>query len=140
MKVDLLKFAADNIFLIAVAVISGGMLLWPLFRRGVGGSSISTLEATQLINHQGALVLDVREPEEFQKGHILNARNLPLGQVEARAGEIEKFKEKPVIVACATGNRSASAAAILRKRGFARVVNLSGGISAWTQAGLPVEK
>ncbi len=140
MKVDLLKFVTDNIFLVAIALVSGAMLIWPLLRRSVGGSSISTLEATQLINHQSALVLDVREPDEFQKGHILNARNFPLAQVEARAGELEKFKEKTIIVACASGTRSGSAAAILRKRGFTNVFNLNGGINAWQQAGLPVEK
>ena len=140
MKVDLLKFATNNIFLIVAAVVSGAMLLWPLLRRGGGGSSVSTLEAIQLINHQSATVVDVREPDEYQKGHILNARNVPLGQVEARVGEIEKFKDKPLIIACASGSRSGSAAAMLRKRGFTQVFNLNGGITAWLQAGLPVEK
>jgi rhodanese-related sulfurtransferase len=140
MKVDLLKFALENIWLIVVALVSGGMLLWPVLRRGVGGASVDTLEATQLINRQDAVVVDVRETAEYGKNHILNARNIPLSQFESRCGEIEKFKEKPVIVACESGNRSGAAAAILRKRGFAKVFNLSGGTSAWQQAGLPVEK
>jgi rhodanese-related sulfurtransferase len=130
----------DNIFLVAIAFASGAMLVWPLLRRGAGGPSVNTLEATQLINRQDALVVDVREQAEYAQAHILNSRGLPLSQLETRAGDIEKFKDKPVIVYCATGNRSSVAAAALRKRGFTNVVNLSGGFAAWQQAGLPVQK
>ncbi len=140
MKIDLLKFVFENIYLIAAAFVSGAMLLWPMVRRGGGGASVNTLEATQLINREDALVLDVRNADEFNKGHILNARNMPLSQLDTRIAEIEKLKEKPVIVACESGNRSGAAAAALRKRGFVRVLNLSGGIAAWQQAGLPVER
>jgi rhodanese-related sulfurtransferase len=129
----------DNIFLIAVAFVSGAMLVWPLVRRG-GGASVTTLEATQLINRQDALVVDVREQAEYAQSHILNSRLLPLSQIEARIGDIEKFKDKPVIVYCASGNRSSTAAAVLRKGGFSQVFNLSGGFAAWQQAGLPVQK
>jgi rhodanese-related sulfurtransferase len=140
MKPDLMKFLVDNVYIIVVAFVSGGMLLWPVLRRGAGGASVNTLDATQLINRQDALVLDVRNADEFQRGHILNARNIPLSQIDARIGDIARYKEKPVIVTCETGNRSSAAAASLRKQGFAQVFNLSGGIAAWQQAGLPVEK
>lgn len=135
-----MKFVMDNIFLVAIAVVSGTMLILPLLRRGAGGPSVNTLEATQLINREDALVLDVREQAEYAQSHILNSRGLPLSQLEARIGDIEKFKDKPVIVYCATDNRSSTAAATLKKRGFSRVVVLSGGFSAWQQAGLPVQK
>ena len=134
-----MKFVMDNVFLIAVAFVSGAMLVWPLVRRG-GGASVTTLEATQLINRQDALVVDVREQAEYAQAHILNSRGLPLSQFEARIGDLEKFKDKPVIVYCATGNRSSAAAAMLRKAGFSKVSNLSGGFAAWQQAGLPVQK
>jgi rhodanese-related sulfurtransferase len=140
MSVDLWKFAQDNYLLIAVAVASGGMLLWPLVRGGAGGSSIGTLEATQLINREDALLLDVREPDEYANGHILNARNVPLAQLEARLRDFEKAKQKPVIVHCATGSRASSAASMLRGKGFEKVYTLSGGVEAWRQAGLPLEK
>jgi len=130
----------DNMFLIAAAIISGAMLVWPLVRRGAGGPSVNTLEATQLINRQDALMVDVREQAEYAQAHILNARWLPLSQIEARIGDIEKFKDKPVIVYCASGNRSSAAAATLRKSGFSNVSNLSGGFAAWQQAGLPLQK
>ena len=135
-----MKFVIDNIFLVAIALASGTMLVWPLLRRGAGGPSVNTLEATQLINREDALVLDVREQAEYAQSHILNSRGLPLSQLEARIGDIEKFKNKPVIVYCATDNRSSAAAATLKKLGFSRVVVLSGGFSAWQQAGLPVQK
>ena len=83
---------------------------------------------------------EAREAGEFAQGHILSARNIPLDQLEARLKEIERYKEKPVIVSCAVGNRAGSAASLLRKQGFTNVVNLSGGIAAWRQAGLPTEK
>ena len=135
-----MKFVIDNIFLIAVAFVSGAMLVWPMARRGAGGASVNTLQATQMINRQDALMLDVREQAEYAQSHILNSRGLPLSQIEARVGDIEKYKDKAVIVYCATGNRSSAAAAALRKRGFNQVFNLSGGFAAWQQAGLPVQK
>jgi len=139
-EVNLLKFVADHIFLVTVAVVSGGMLAWPAIRRTTSGASVSTLQATLLINQQNALVLDVREPAEFQKGHLLNARNVALSELDARAAELEKHKAKPVIVVCENGNRSDKAAAALRKHGFGQVFSLSGGLGAWRQAGLPLEK
>jgi len=140
-EVNILKFVTDNIFLVAVAFVSGAMLVWPAVRRGASGASISTLQATLLINQQNALVLDVREAAEYEKGHMLNARNIPFGELEGRAAEIEKHKAKPVIVVYDDGgNRSGRAATALRKQGFEQVFTLSGGIGAWRQAGLPLEK
>src|SRR6266581_1423335 len=138
-EVNLIKFVGDNLFLVGVALVSGAMLVWPAVRRAGGGASVSTLQATLLMN-QNALVLDVRDAAEYEKGHMLNARNIPLAELDARAAEFEKHKAKPVIVVCDTGNRSGRAAASLRKKGFERVFTLSGGIGAWQQAGLPVEK
>ena len=134
------EFIKNNLMLIAVAFVSGAMLVWPYLRRGSGGPWVSTLEATQLINRQDAVVLDVREAAEFARGHMLGAKNVPLASIEARAGEFDKHKAKPVIVLCNDGGRASKAAGILRGRGFANVVNLSGGFPAWQQAGLPVVK
>ena len=139
-EVNILKFVTDNLILVAVAFISGAMLVWPAVRRGAAGASVSTLQATLLINQQNALVLDVREGAEYEKGHMLNARNIALGELESRAAEIEKYKAKPLIVVCDDGNRSGRAATALRKQGFEQVFTLSGGIGAWRQAGLPLEK
>jgi rhodanese-related sulfurtransferase len=139
MSVDILKFAQDNVLLIAVAAASGGMLLWPMIRGGASGG-LGTLEATQLINREDALVVDVRNPDEFSAGHIVNARNIPVAELEARLREIEKHKRKPVIVLCERGSRAGRAATVLKGKGFEKVHVLAGGIEAWRQAGLPVEK
>jgi rhodanese-related sulfurtransferase len=132
-------FIRNNILLIAVALVSGGMLVWPLLRRTTGGPWVSTAQATQLINREDALVVDVREPAEYSAGHILGAKNVPLERVDA-PGELIKRKDKPLILYCDGGARTSKAAASLKKQGFSRVMNLSGGLGAWQQAGLPVEK
>jgi rhodanese-related sulfurtransferase len=131
-------FVRNNLLLFVVAFVSGAMLLWPLFRRSAGGPWVTTAQATHLINREDALVVDVRDPGEYGAGHILGAKNVPL----SRLGEVDvaKRKERPVIVYCDGGERSAKAVAALRKQGLTRVVNLTGGLRAWQQAGLPVEK
>lgn len=121
-----------------MAVVSGGMLLWPLIRNRSSGASLTPLEATLMINRDDAMVLDVREPAEWSKGHIPNARHIPVGQVEQRLGELERFKNKPIIVSCATGARSSSVCGTLRKAGFEKVFSLAGGLPAWEQAGQPL--
>jgi rhodanese-related sulfurtransferase len=134
------EFVRNNILLIVVALVSGGMLLWPFVRRTTGGPWLNTTQATHLINREDALVVDVREPNEFAAGHVLGAKNLPLARLDASGADLAKKKERPVIVYCDGGDRSAKALATLKKHGFTRVANLSGGLAAWQQAGLPVEK
>ena len=139
-EISVLDFLWKEKLLVAVAFASGGMLLWPLARKSTGGPWVDPLQATQLINREDALVLDVREPGEFGAGHVLGAKNLPLARLDAPLPEMAKRKDKPVIVYCDGSERSAKALAALKKQGFARVANLSGGLKAWQQAGLPVEK
>jgi len=134
------EFVRNNLLLFAVAFVSGAMLLWPFVRRTTGGPWVSTTQATHLINREEALVVDVREANEFAAGHVLGAKNLPLARLDASSAELAKRKERPLIVYCDGGERSAKALAALKKQGFTRVANLSGGIAAWQQAGLPVEK
>lgn len=134
-----MDFVRNNLLLIVVAVVSGGMLLWPLVRRSTGGPHVDTATATQLINREDALVVDVRDPGEFGAGHILGARNVPVERI-AEKPELGKKKERPLIVYCDSGARAVKAAAALRAQGFTRVVTLSGGLGAWQSAGLPVEK
>jgi rhodanese-related sulfurtransferase len=131
-------FVRNNLLLFAVAFVSGAMLLWPLFRRTAGGPWVSTAEATHLINREDALVVDVRDPGEYGAGHILGAKNVPLSRLGD--ADLVKRKERPVIVYCDVGDRSSKAVALLKKQGLTRVANLTGGLRAWQQAGLPVEK
>jgi rhodanese-related sulfurtransferase len=134
----LVDFVRNNLLLIVVAFVSGAMLLWPFVRRSTGGPWVNTAEATHLINREDALVVDVRDPGEYGAGHILGARNVPLSRLGD--GELTKKKERPVIVYCDGTDRSSKAIAALKKQGYTRAVNLSGGLKAWQQAGLPVEK
>lgn len=133
-----MNFVTENIVLIIIALASGAMLLWPLVQRQTGGPALDTLAATRLMNDSNAVVLDVREPAEFATGHLPNARNIPLAELAARAGELPA--NKPVLVCCATGARSNGASGALRKAGREQVFNLAGGLQAWRQAGLPVVK
>ncbi len=136
----MLEFLQKNILLVAAAVGSGAMLLWPLLRGGMGGASVTTLQATQLMNRENALVLDVREPAAYAAGHILGAKNLPLAEIDKRAADFEKYKSKTVIVHCDTGSTATRAVALLKARGFENVFNLAGGFRAWLTGGLPVER
>jgi len=131
-----MEFIQENLSWVMLAVVSGAMLLWQSVRGG--GNNISVTEATVLLNREEAVVVDVRETHEWSAGHIPEARHIALAQVEKRLSELEKFKAKPLIVCCASGNRSSSACRTLKKAGFERVFNLAGGLTAWTDAGLPV--
>jgi rhodanese-related sulfurtransferase len=131
------NFIVENIFLIAIAFVSGGMLVWPLVNKATGGPQLDTLAATRLMN-DGAVVVDVREAEEFSAGHLTSAKHIPVADIDKRINDIPSGK--PILVYCATGTRSGKAAAALKKAGRDQIFNLNGGIAAWKQAGLPVVK
>ena len=136
-----LSFIENNWWLILVMVVSGSMLLWPLVQGRLSPMrEVGTLQATQLINRKNALMLDVRETKEYEGGRVPNAVHLPLSQLDARGAELKKFSGRPVVAYCDRGNRSRAAAARLAKLGFAEVYTLRGGLRAWTEAGLPLEK
>ncbi|HUW97917.1 MAG TPA: rhodanese-like domain-containing protein [Acidiferrobacter sp.] len=124
---------------LALFVVLGLIVIQPVLDAASGIQKVSSQEAVQLINRQGGVVLDVREAAEFQSGHIPRAINIPLGEVMSRGPELKKFKERPVIICCASGSRSARAAAVLKKDGFTSVHNLAGGVSAWRSHNLPIE-
>jgi rhodanese-related sulfurtransferase len=130
-----------NMLLFGLAVSSGAMLLWPLMTRGLRPShEVGAFEAVQLINRRDAVVLDVRDTGEYNAGHIANARHIPEGQVAERIKELEKFKSRPIVVSDRTGTRAPVVTGLLRKSGFTEAVALRGGVAAWQQASLPLEK
>ncbi len=135
-----MKFLLDNWMLISVALASGGLLLWPTLRGAADGDALSPAAAVQLINREKAVLLDVSEPEEFAKAHAGGARNLPFGQVEARLAETVKNKALPLVLICPTGARARRAVAMARKLGYEKAQALAGGLTAWKDASLPVEK
>jgi rhodanese-related sulfurtransferase len=137
----LVQFISSNILPIFIAVFSGIMLLWSFFgNRFRGVKEVDTVAALQLINHKDAIVLDVREPNEYASGHVLNSKHIPLGKLKERMGELEKYKDRPVVVVCRSGNRSGTACFLLGKQGFAQAFNLAGGVQAWQKNKLPLEK
>lgn len=136
-----MQFIRDNIWLVLIACLSGVMLLWPLFGNRLRGvKEVGSGEALQLINHKNALVLDVRDENEFNTGHILNSMQIPLGKLRERIGELERYRERPIVVVCRSGQRTTAACVLLGKQGFGQVYNLAGGVLAWQKAGLPLEK
>jgi rhodanese-related sulfurtransferase len=134
-----MKFLLDNWALIVIALTSGGMLLWPVVRGGAGGG-LTPANAVLLMNRSKAVVVDVCEPEEFAKGHVAGARNVPLGQLEQRLPEVVKNKALPVVMVCQSGARAGRAVGVAKKLGYEQAQVMAGGLKAWKEANLPLEK
>lgn len=134
-----MKFLIDNWMLISVALVSGGMLVWPVVQ-GATASGLTTAMAVHMINRERAVVVDVSEPEEFASGHVGGARSVPLGQLEQRLPEVVKNKGVPLILVCASGGRANRALATAKKLGYEKAQVLAGGLKAWKEANLPLEK
>lgn len=118
-----------------------GLIVWTEFNRMTRKyKQVDVTQAVKLMNHDDSMVLDVREDNELREGKIQGAKHIPLGQLNNRMAELEKSKEKPILVYCRSGNRSSHACAALTKHGFANVANLTGGFTAWQSANLPVVK
>lgn len=136
-----IAFAIKNWYLFAALLIILGLLIGSeMLPRIRGIVNVNPLQALQLINHQDALVLDIREAGEYKEGHIPEARHIPLGKLKERLSELQKFKSRPIIVYCRAGARSSGACALLKKDGFDTVHNLSGGLPAWQNANLPITR
>ena len=134
-----MKFILDNWMILSVALASGGMRLWPLLMGG-GPGALSAAGAVQLINREKAVVIDICEASEFAAGHVGGAKNVPLSQLEDKLPSVVKNKALPVILVCQSGARSSRALAIAKKLGYDKAQSLSGGLTAWRTANLPVEK
>jgi rhodanese-related sulfurtransferase len=135
------EFITNNVLLIGLVLGSGIMLVWPMLTRGSGGvANLDPNEAVLLMNRNNAIVLDVRDDAEFAAGHITDAKHIPLAKLAERIKELDKFKDKPVLVHCQAGVRSTKACDILRKNQFTKLHNLKGGLNAWIAAKLPVVK
>ncbi len=135
-----MNFFVENWSLFLLAAVSGGMLLWPVVSKGARAGSLSPTEAVMLMNREKAVLVDVCSEEEFAKGHVAQARHIPLADLEAKLPTAVKNKATPVILVCATGARSNRAVALAKRLGFENSHSLSGGMAAWREAGLPVQK
>lgn len=125
---------------LALVLLTAMMFGGNLNSRLRGFTNVEPVNAVQLINHDDAVILDVRENNEVSDGLILGAQHIPLGSLKNRISELDEHKGKPVIVGCRSGHRSGVACGQLRKAGFETVYNLKGGILAWKNAGMPLTR
>lgn len=134
-----MKFIVDNWYLFVMAIGSGSMLLVPLLRGG-GPGGLAPASAVQLVNREKGVLIDICGADEYAAGHAVGARNVPLADLETRLPAVVKNKALPVILLCASGGRAQRAAGMARKLGYSNVQVLAGGLKAWREANLPVEK
>lgn len=115
-----------------------GMIIFTEYSRVASGvPALSPFAATQLLNKGEAIVIDVRDEKDYKSGHVLNARNLPVGSLDKRLIEVEKFKEKEIVLYCDNGMRASRAASKMKKDGFLKLHSIAGGMAAWEKANLP---
>ena len=126
----------NNLLLIGVALVSGLALAWPMIQSKRAGASITCTQAVQMMNHQHAILLDIRPSDAFSAGHIPQARSIPATEIEKKAASLPK--NKPLILVCDFGRAAGSVAVRLRALGFTEVSVLGGGMRAWSTAGLPL--
>ncbi len=137
---QLLEFAANHPLLVGAFLAVLTALIWNLAADPGGKHAVDPMAATSLINHEDAVVLDVRSMAEFKDGHIVNAINIPLNGLGSGLKQLEKHRGKPIIAVCRSGSRSGAACRVLRKHGFENAKNLRGGMLAWENANLPVKR
>ncbi len=138
---QVIEFIGNHGLLVGAFVGVLAMLIWNIIGDAISGiESVPPLQAVGLINHDNALVLDVREANEFESGHIINALHIPVGGLGNNLAKLDKYRQQPIVVGCASGNRSSQACRLLKKNGFEKVYNLKGGMLAWQSAGLPTAK
>jgi rhodanese-related sulfurtransferase len=137
---QLLEFATNHALLVGAFMAVLAALIWNLVTDPGGKHAVDPLGATALINHDDAVVLDVRSIAEFKDGHVVNSVNIPLNGLGNNLKQLEKHRDKPIVVVCKSGSRSGAAAKLLRKNGFENAKNLRGGIMAWQSASLPVKR
>ena len=136
---DILPFLVQNLALVLIAVVSGTLLMWPGIAAGTSGG-VAPEAAVQLMNREKAVVVDVSEAEVFAAAHITGSRNVPVNQLEQRLPEVVKNKTVPLILVCASGSRANRALATAKRLGYEKAQVLAGGMRAWKEANLPVER
>ncbi len=133
-----LQFAGAHPLLVSALTASFLLLIFTeLRRKATGLIDVEAADAVKLINND-AVVIDMRSSEAFGRGHIVNARNIPTDELDAKLGSLEQLKSKPIVTVCDTGVSSRRAVAALRQKGLESVYSLKGGMTGWSQAGLPV--
>lgn len=137
---QLIEFAGNHLLLVSAFLVILALLAWNLIANPGSKGSVDPLGATNLINREDALVVDVRPMADYNKGHIVGAVNIPVNGFKKQIGQLEKHKSRPIVVNCRSGNQSQIACKTLRDEGFEKVYNLRGGIMGWQAANLPVTR
>lgn len=133
------EFIANHLFLVSLFIGILMLLLWNIFGSSVSGVlELTPMEATRKINHEKAIMLDVRPEKEFAEGHVLNAINIPFEKLQEQQKELNKHKDRPLILCCRTGTDSVRAARLLKHQGIEQLYILKGGLQAWRNASLPL--
>ncbi len=132
----IVEFATSHFIL-----VSGFIVLWVLFfitesRRG--GQMLSPQQATNMVNRQNAIILDIRNEDDFRKGHIAGSVNIPYARLSDRVNELERYKDAPLIIVCNMGNHASAAGRLLKSQSFTQLARIRGGIQAWRAESLPV--
>ena len=135
---QILEFSGNHTLLVTALLIAASLLMHNLLIGNKG--NITPVKATELINHENAVVIDVRPAADFSQGHIINAVNIPATTLSGQINQLQKYKGKPIIVSCRSGAQSSVACKQLIKEGFENVHNLKGGILNWQSENLPVTK
>jgi rhodanese-related sulfurtransferase len=137
---QLSEFITNHPWLILAAVALTAMLIGGELKRRLSGvRDVAPGEATRLLNHENAIMIDMRSDRDFRDGHIVNAVHAPADNSDMSA-RLEKYRDRPLIVYCRSGQRSMPVCSKLRKQGFEKVYNLKGGVLGWQQADLPISK
>ncbi|WP_430461568.1 rhodanese-like domain-containing protein [Thalassolituus sp. LLYu03] len=131
----LIEFVGNHWELVGIWGAFVAALMWDNSRRS--GASVSPAQATLMINKEEAVVLDIRDKKDFSAGHLANALNIPYANLASRLGELDKHKERPIILVCKTGQTVGIAGKMLREKGF-NAVRLTGGMMEWNNQNLPV--
>ncbi|MES9900447.1 MAG: rhodanese-like domain-containing protein [Sedimenticola sp.] len=134
-----IEFIKQEWMLFASLLAISALLIQNLLTGGAK-NNVEPIAATEMINREDAVVVDVRPINDFSQGHVIGALNIPLGSLKNQLGQLEKQKQKPVIVACRSGSQSAGACKQLSSAGFENVYNLKGGMMAWSSANLPISR
>ncbi len=133
-----LAFISHHSLLFGAFIIVSGLVIWDYLDNTK--HHINTAQAINLMNQDNALILDIRSMADFNQGHIIHAKNIPLNSLKDQLHQIQKYKEKPVIVSCKTGAQSSMACKMLKENGFEQVYNLSGGMLSWQNANMPISQ
>jgi rhodanese-related sulfurtransferase len=132
------EFFNAHPILVGLWVVVGVMLVLSL-TPGVG-KNIAPQQLTDLVNRDDAVVLDIRPAPEFAKGHIVGAVNVPMSKLSQTTADLDRYKERPIIVVCASGVTAVNACKLLQKGGFTKLFRLNNGMQAWLADNLPTSK